>query len=59
MLSRSNTLFLILAAAIVAATAFVAMKLASFGESPVFVVVGPALIVGILLLRWSRSRAGR
>lgn len=48
MLSRTNTLFLILAACIVAATAFMAVKLAGFGESPLFVVVGPALIPAIL-----------
>ena len=56
MLTRSNTLFLILAACIVVATAYMAVKLASFGESPLFVVIGPALIVGVLLLRWSRGR---
>lgn len=46
MLSRTNALLLILATCIVAATAFMAMKLASFGESPLFVVIGPLLIVG-------------
>jgi len=56
MLTRSNTLFLILAACIVVATAYMSVKLASFGESPLFVVIGPALIVGVLLLRWSRGR---
>ncbi len=56
MLSRTNALLLILATCIVAATAFMAMKLASFGESPLFVVIGPLLIVGLLLLRRSRGR---
>lgn len=54
--TRSNTLFLILAACIVFATAYMAINLAGFGESPMFVVIGPALILGLLLLRWSRGR---
>jgi len=59
MLSRSNSLYLILAVCIVAATVYMAVTLAGFGESPLFVMVGPVLIVALLLVRWSRGRAGR
>lgn len=55
-MSRSNTILLILAACIAVATAYMAVKLAAFGESPVFVVIGPALVLLILALRWSRGR---